>query len=211
MMKKIRELYKVQGMKNICIPIVICDILLPVIIFIMDKKFEDKELLIGNINLLLQMITPFCSTIWIFGLLSTYVDEHGKEIFYILKRNRVKDVLLLFVSFCLINLIPYAWYCEIDKQYMLRYVQMVIIYFFMSAAAYMCTYLFGEVALAIIPCLCYCFASILIDFGKYSFFSFYEAGQITINLLLTKYICYGIVAILFYAVGIYMNRRYTEY
>ena len=88
---------------------------------------------------------------------------------------------------------------------------MLIVYFLLAALAYMCSYLFKEVALAIIPNLCYCFGSVLFDFGKFGKLSFYEPNIINGNVITEKYIFYIIIAICFLIIGVILNKKYKDY
>lgn len=213
MFGKIKGIFKAEGIVMTMIPILICDLLIPLIAYILCIKYleTDRDLLAGNIYFLIQMLTPIISTIWIYGMLTMYIDEKGNEIFYILKRNRLWDTLIIFLMYGFINLIPYFGYVKIDSSFKFCYIHMLIVYFLLAALAYMCSYLFKEVALAIIPNLCYCFGSVLFDFGKFDKLSFYEPNIINWNVITEKYIFYIIIAICFFVIGFILNKKYTDY
>lgn len=192
------------------IPLLINDVLLPFVILLI-KTYGSKYNLDQGVYLLNQMFVPFLAGFWVFLHMTKYIDAKGNECYYIAKRNKLPDVLKLFVLYILLNTPFFIWYCSLDAKYFMEWVHIVIMSFVFVSAAYCGCYVFKSISLALIFPFLYLVASVTGLSSVLNKYSFYEYDGMSGGQLLNKYKIFMIVAILFLIIGNKLNHRYEDY
>lgn len=91
------------------IPIIINDIIIPLIILFIKINGTLDHVETG-IMMLTQMFTPFLAVFWIYLHLLKYIDSKGNENFYLKERNKLLEVVKLTVVYIITNTPFFIWY-----------------------------------------------------------------------------------------------------
>lgn len=192
------------------IPILINDVIIPLIIFLIKINGTTDNVEQG-VMILTQMFTPFLASFWVYMHLVKYIDAKGNENFYINNRNKWGEVLKLYLLYIFTNTIFFIWYASMGKQYFVEWIHIVIVSFFFVTAAYFLSYLFRSISLALIPTFIYMLASVTGLNDYLNKISFYESTGMRLSQLFTRYNYFLILAIVFAVLGSLLNKYYEEY
>lgn len=193
------------------IPFLVNDLLIPLGVYLCHKSYGADEQTYSFLIRYVQSFTPFFSTIWIYMHLVKYIDLKGNEIFYLVHRMKRKEILFLFLLYVLTNTIPFLWYVTIFPKVYMEWIHIVIVSFFLVSMAYFMCYLIKSVAIAILPVLCYTFLSVIQGEGKSYLWSFYEQGGMEMFDFTHKYLCFLFLGMIFFWLGSFLNKIYTDY
>jgi hypothetical protein len=193
------------------IPILVNDILIPVLVAMSYMHYGADEHTFTTIVDNVQVFSPFLSTLWIYIHLIKYIDAKGNEMFYLCDRIKAKEILFLYLFYTVTNTLPFFWYVRLYAELGWEWLHLAIVFFFMAGLAYFMSYLFKSIALAIIPALCYAFLAVAGNGSKPAVWSFYEGNGMPPAMLGTKYVWFVVVGVLFFAAGLALNKIYTDY
>lgn len=192
-------------------PVLINNILVPIMVFISYSNYGYGEKTYNNIVYYVQIFSPFFSTFWIYLHMVKYIDTKGKEIFYITNRIKMKEIIFLYIFYIFTNTVPFIWYIKMYSRLVFEWLHLIMVYFFLCAMAYCMCYLFRSVALAILPVLCYTFLAITGSDRVVPVWSYYEPNGMEIEMFREKYVWFLLGGIFFLVAGRFLNERYTDY
>jgi len=179
-------------------PIVITDLILPVLHMLSYRKNGISENLYSSILHLTQVFLPFCSVWWVIFMLRNFVEADGREV---LSVNRYKhspsDALILFAIYIGNLVLLYGCYTILFPRMALEFVKMFLICFFFFGV----TYLFAKISGSMIVMVLLDAFLVIANFvfgGKYDAFPLYfSLESISGQLLLARYLPFGILGIVF--------------
>lgn len=196
--------------KAFYIPLIINDVIIPLVIWIINENGSDYNLDQG-VYMITQMFTPFLASFWIYLHLIKYVDMKGNESFYIKNRNKCGEVLKLFVLYIITNTPFFLWYTSLNKKYALEWVHIVIVSFLFASAAYFLSFMLKSISLALIPSFIYMLASVTELNPLLNKISFFEYEGMTSSQITSRYSYFVIVAIMFISFGEILNKHHKQY
>lgn len=193
------------------VPILINDIVIPLFVLFIKINGTEENVRQG-IMMLSQMFTPFLSAFWTYMYLEKYIDRKGNECFYIVRKNKLPEIIQLFFLYILTNTVPFAWYISMGKKYFYEWIHIVIVCFLFVSAAYCLSYLLKSISLAMIPSFIYLLASVTGLNDAVKKISFYESHTgMAPSKLLTRYNYFIVAAIVIAAIGKKLNGDYENY
>lgn len=192
------------------IPFLINDIMVPFFILLI-RIYGSAYNLDQGVYIINQMFTPFLAAFWIYLHMTKYIDAKGNELFYLVQRNKLSDVVKLYLLYMVTNTPFFVWYINMNKKYALEWLHITIVALLFVSSAYFFCYLFKSISLALIPSFIYLIASVtgLNDFLKK--ISFYETTGMKKTQIFTKYIYFLAIAFIFIMLGNILNKRYEDY
>lgn len=192
------------------IPIIINDIIIPLIILFIKINGTLDDVKTG-IMMLTQMFTPFLAVFWIYLHLLKYIDSKGNENFYLKERNKLLEVVKLTVVYIITNTPFFIWYYLINRAYIYEWIHIIIMSIFFGMGAYFFSYLFKSISLGMIPSFIYALSSIT-GLNEFMYkISYYESSGMKAGQLIEKYFYFLLIAFLFARIGEILNKYYTEY
>ncbi|MBQ5560649.1 MAG: hypothetical protein IIT46_12895 [Lachnospiraceae bacterium] len=192
------------------IPIIINDIIIPLIILFIKINGTLDHVKTG-IMMLTQMFTPFLAVFWIYLHLLKYIDSKGNENFYLKERNKLLEVVKLTVVYIITNTPFFIWYYLINRAYIYEWIHIIIMSIFFGMGAYFFSYLFKSISLGMIPSFIYALSSIT-GLNEFMYkISYYESSGMKAGQLTEKYFYFLLIAFLFAGIGEILNKYYTEY
>ncbi len=199
----------------VLIPLVVLWIVLPWIVMLMLKdedvlKPDKIEMLWKSIVGLNNMIIPIVSVIWPMMLLNNHIEARGNEVLYITDRNKYLSVLASYIVYMLH---VYVYYLTINGMTfitMLECVRMGIICFLFNAIFYAVSYMVSSTGVAFTAIVLYNMLSTFYLKGNGIGAYIYEY-HMTTKVLTDRYIEILVLAIVFFAFGFILNKKYERY
>lgn len=96
------------------IPILINDIIIPLIVLFIKINRSAYNVAQG-VMILTQMFTPFLAAFWTYIYLEKYIDMKGNECLYIVRKNKLPEIISLFFTYIITNTIFFVWYGSMGK------------------------------------------------------------------------------------------------
>ena len=188
------------------IPILLIDIILPILLIISYRTNGVSEEFLIDIRQYCFMILPIASICWSVFSMKDYVGEIGTEILYI-SNNKVKIVdffLLLFYSFINIFIIALI-VCYTINTAIPIFIAIILISIFLFGLSYCLLYYTKSLTIVIMVDLLYIISSLILG-GRYTIFPLYVLNQITYSNLCYFYLPLGIIGIFLCGLGIERNK-----
>lgn len=200
----IKRTIKEQGILFF-VPLIISDVMIPCIVWTTYKKFGAADETRRAILSFTQYFMPFFAGWWIFLNMMKYIDGEGNEIFYIRQRSKITEVLMLYGFYIAANTWPYLIYRNILQNSGLEWLRICIESFLFVSMVYFFAFLLKSMAFAMIPTVCYGFASAF-DRGMHRpVFYYYDEHAVTTTMLQQKYGVLLLIACLLLFVGYVLN------
>lgn len=196
---------------NFWIPILINDIVIPLIVLLIKINGTSENAAQG-VMILCQMFTPFFAAFWTYMYLEKYIDIKGNECLYIVRKSKLSEIMRLFLLYIITNTIFFSLYVCMGKKCFFEWIHIVIVSFLFVSAAYCLSYLLKSISLAIIPSFIYLLASVTGLNAALNKISFYEGGAgMRPSQLYTRYSYFMVVAIVIAIIGKKLNENYENY
>lgn len=163
-----------KGQKFIAIvPIIIINILIPLINGLIFIKNGKCEMLNQSVNQSIQLFFPFLSSWWVIFALRFYTEEKGNEVLFIgSDKSKLRELILLFIitlANISITCIPYYWLIEEFYKIYAKTILASILYFSIS---YFIFSFIKSTNFTFIVLICYTLANLLKsnDITKFPFY-----------------------------------------
>ena len=200
---------------SILIPLVVLWMVLPELVIIMLREEDvlkpDKiEILWQTIVGLNNTIIPIFSVIWPMLLLNNHIEARGNEVLYITDRNKYVMVLGSYIVYMLHVYVSYLTINAMTFITMLEFVRMAIICFLFNAIFYTLAYIVSSTGLAFTAIVLYNILSMFYLKGK-SIGAYVYESHMTTKVLTDRYIEIFALAIVFFAFGVILNKKYERY
>ena len=202
-----RSILNLKNLGFLCfIPILLMDILLPILLINSYKNNGVSENFLVDIRQYCFMILPISSIGWSIFSMKDYVGEIGAEILYI-SNNKVKIMdfaLLLLYSFINIFVIA-AIVCSIMNTAIPIFIAVILISIFLFGISYFLLFYTKSLTMVIMADLLYIISSLILG-GRYTIFPLYVITQITYSNLCYFYLPLGIIGVILCVFGIRKNK-----
>jgi len=193
------------------IPILINDIIIPLIVLII-KINGTAENVAQGVMILSQMFTPFLAAFWTYIYLEKYIDMKGNECLYIVRKSKWSEIMSLFLIYIITNTIFFGLYICMGERYFYEWLHIIIVSFLFVSAAYCLSYLLRSISLAMIPSFIYLLASVTGLNDALKKISFYESSTgMQPSQLYTRYNYFIVIAIVIAIIGRRLNENYENY
>ncbi len=196
--------------KSFFVPIIINSLLIPIIVFMAARTGSAYNTSFA-VNVLTQMFTPFLGAFVVCMYMVKYIDMSGNEIYFVVNKNKCREILSLFVVYIVTNTIWFAAYMLINKKFGFEWLHIIIVTFLYMMAAYCLCFLFKSVSLASIPSFLYTIYSVVGLEALGNKLSYYEHNGMSPAKFFSKYIYFVIAAIVVMCIGSIINNLYDSY
>lgn len=202
-------------MKNIrgvfLIPVLIIYVLIPFVLAMTMKKYEDIRYVEENFILITQYFVPVLSVWWISFAFIELVEGEGNELHFI--NHRMKDnLVLLWLALYLILL---AMGCGAASMWMdnvfLEFLRMAICSCFYVGLIYAVMFWSGSMTLSFLTVILYWMSSTFGSQIPVAIFNCYDTDPMSMELLSKKYVYIMLFAIALYVTGCMGNFRKQKY
>ena len=194
------------------VPLVIFNLILPVLIFIGYRKYGTSELFEMELLDLTQYFLPLFSVWWTVFVLREYLEADGNELFYIGgKRIIVKELGLIFLVAMLNIALLVAVCVALLPSFIIESVRIISVCLFYFGLTYCMAFLLKSVTMTLLTLILYTLLNFTLSFNN-MFFPLYMSRQlIEISELLT--ICFPLFALglLLILVVHRLNKRFLSY
>lgn len=181
--------------------------MVPMLLFLTMKKYEDLAYVQENFVLLTQYLVPILS-VW--GISFSFIDlieGDGNEIHYV--NHKMKDNLVLI--WLGLYLLTIAVGCGVAGLWIeniwMEYIRLFICCCFYTGLLFCAMFCTGSMTLSFLAITLYWLASVFGNQIPIDLLNCYDTRAMSMSLLSSKYIYIMLAAILFYMLGYFGNKR----
>ncbi len=201
-------LFQVREVRKLLIvPGLLLFILIPFLLFLTMKKYNDFSYVKGNLELLAQYLMPVMS-VWRTGFaFAELMESEGEEVHYV--NHRMKDnQILLWLGLYLVVLAFWFGIAGIWLQGIwMEYIRQVISCCFYTGLLYCAMFWSSSMTFSFLAVMLYWMTSLFVKQIPLDFLNCYDPRSMTVQLLTEKYLYVMLAAILLYGAGLSGNKR----
>lgn len=206
----VRLKIKEQG-KGLFVPFMINLICIPMLIWNTYQRYGLEDETRMQIIKFTQYFTPVLILIWVLFSFVKYVDQEGNDIYFLTGRMKWKEVLGSYALYLISNTWVFVIYAKMFDHMLLEWIRIAIETFLFVAMAYCLVFITKSIAATLVVILVYAFESVFVRDSSFATFQYYSWQPANIQEISSKYMILMIIAIIFFAVGIYSNKKMHTY
>ncbi len=206
--RRLHLLYKNMGIVRF-FPVFIMVIVVPVACFI--SFYSGKDLSISEMQLRKFMMTfiPMFSFWWEILVIKEYVEAEGNELFLLTNKNEFSEMIISYLLYYIIDIIPLIIYTVLFKKSMLTFfLYQLVIGWFILSSVFLLTCIFRNITAPFMACLIYVIINTLIS-ENIKFFPFY-GNLLGYDFKIEMYAVYIpmlAVSVFFIIVGVLLRKK----
>lgn len=191
------------------VPLIILNILIPLLNFAVFKRNGINEELYRNLLQYSQYFMPFFSVWNVIFILREYVESDGKETLYVCSNKcKIKDILGIFLISIINIAIIFIIYGFIFPTMYFEFLRIVSICILFLGITYSIAFLGKSITPVIMVLLLYTLASILSK-NKLYFPLFYTLEGISKALYMSHYFILLLIGVLLLFIGTIINKKFV--
>ena len=194
------------------IPLVIIDILIPILNIMEYSKYGIGEELYIHILQYSQWFFPFFSVWWVLFVLREYIESDGNELLYVhADRCKLKDILCLFILYIFNITILFSIYTVLFPNMIYEFFKILSVCIFYLGITYFFTYLSKSITITLLILILLTLANITFGNNKMVFPFYYTLDSITISLFINSYLPLILIGFLLLFAGTILNKRWLKF
>ncbi len=194
------------------IPLVIIDILIPILNIMEYSKYGIGEELYIHILQYSQWFFPFFSVWWVLFVLREYIESDGNELLYVhADRCKLKDILCLFILYIINITILYFIYDALFPDMKYEFLKILSVCIFYLGITYFFTYLTKSITITLLILILFTLANITYGSNIMIFPLYYTLDKITVSLYINSYLPLMLTGLILLFVGVVLNKRWLKF
>ena len=205
-------LFQMKNIRSVFwVPVATVYILIPLILLLTMRKYQDMYYVEESFMLLGQYIVPVLATWWFSFAFIELVENEGNELYYV--NSRMKDNLMLlwlgsYLVIIGIGCLAASYWIDIA---LIEFLRMAICSCFYIALEYAAMYWSGSMTFSFLVIMLYWLATVFGDQIPLEWLNCYSSQFMSAGLFWEKYIGIMCVAIIFYILGCIGNARKEKF
>ena len=195
------------------IPLLIVNVLIPVIAYLRYQKSGISELLYTDILQYTQWLVPFFSIWWILFVLREYIEADGNELLYVHSdRCKLKDILYIFVIYILDVGLTFTIYTLLFTSMKYEYLKIITVCIFYLGATYFFTYLTNSITITLLISLFYTLVNLVFGtIGNTCFPMYLSLKKISLERFLSLYLPLAVSGVFLIFIGTLLNKKNLKF
>ncbi len=204
--------FQIKSIKNVfAFPLVVLYILIPAILILTMRKYQDIYYVEENLMLLGQYLVPVLSIWWLCFAFIEFVEGEGNELYFVNSRMKDNLVLLWLGLYLLVVGVGCAAVGFWVNTAWLEFIRMAISSCFYVGMVYAVMFISGSMTISFLVVMLYWMASVFGEQIPFEWLNCYDTNFMSLELLSEKYAYIMFFSVLFYLLGSIANLKKQKF